>query len=433
LGLYSKKFQDLIETSLNLFNNTTNATFILELQQVLSPNESGSMIVDSQNIFKGARIHLFNKSIEGNSVEIVIQQMVKELQDSKSTFVIDQEELKDQYYLCMRTYERAIDTYLDNKNEKKGILLSEIRSFCLRNQLIVHNDWNEAVKSSIPELCGLLFAYWTLSSSESYFRNGGTKNERSYLKKPHPGQALAVFILLGIGLYPEKGVVEQVGNWFGITGRQKKGVMQLMNCLVQVSTGQGKSIISAITSIILGLCGYEIYCACYSEYLSRRDLEDFNFMFVDLDVKDRIHYGTFNELFERVINHDGQIRLLVTNSILNTKDSSSSIKHIKSKGKVLFIDEVDVFFNKEFYGNVYSPVARICSKEIRELIDLIWSQRKIQSVKYDEALLKKICGTDTYKKCVGTISKWAEGLLREDIKTMIHCLKQYDPLRLTIL
>jgi hypothetical protein len=40
--------------------------------------------------------------------------------------------------------------------------------------------------------------------------------------------------------------------------------------------------------------------------------------------------------------------------------------------RVLLIDEVDVFFSKEFYGKVYVPQAQIKSPEITKLLDLIW-------------------------------------------------------------
>jgi hypothetical protein len=43
---------------------------------------------------------------------------------------------------------------------------------------------------------------------------------------------------------------------------------------------------------------------------------------------------------------------------------------------ILLIDEVDVFFSKDFYGNTYSPSASLRDPTINELIKYIWSQRK---------------------------------------------------------
>lgn len=40
------------------------------------------------------------------------------------------------------------------------------------------------------------------------------------------------------------------------------------------------------------------------------------------------------------------------------------------------IDEVDVFFSKDFYGNTYSPQAIIQNPSVIALLDLVWSMRK---------------------------------------------------------
>jgi preprotein translocase subunit SecA len=61
--------------------------------------------------------------------------------------------------------------------------------------------------------------------------------------------------------------------------------MIIKNNLVQIKTGEGKSVTLAALSIIYSLCGYEVRCACYSEHLSRRDFEGFEAMFDQLDLK----------------------------------------------------------------------------------------------------------------------------------------------------
>jgi len=38
-----------------------------------------------------------------------------------------------------------------------------------------------------------------------------------------------------------------------------------------VGTGEGKSIILSVISTIFALLGAEVYCACYSKFLSERD------------------------------------------------------------------------------------------------------------------------------------------------------------------
>ena len=69
-----------------------------------------------------------------------------------------------------------------------------------------------------------------------------------------------------------------------------------------------------------------------------------------------IFYGTFNQICEAYINKDGQIRDLFLSRIL--KNSNIIVGNKKPEvPRVLLIDEVDVFFSKEFYNKVYVPMA----------------------------------------------------------------------------
>jgi hypothetical protein len=63
--------------------------------------------------------------------------------------------------------------------------------------------------------------------------------------KPHAAQVIAIFRMLGLGTYRE----------------------ELKNNLVQVGTGEGKSVILAIVAAVFALLGFEVYIACYSKYL----------------------------------------------------------------------------------------------------------------------------------------------------------------------
>jgi preprotein translocase subunit SecA len=66
--------------------------------------------------------------------------------------------------------------------------------------------------------------------------------------------------------------------------------------MVQVSTGEGKSVILGIISTYLALVGFKVYEACYSNYLSERDYLDFENLFNLFGVKDKIFYRTFPEI-----------------------------------------------------------------------------------------------------------------------------------------
>lgn len=51
---------------------------------------------------------------------------------------------------------------------------------------------------------------------------------------------------------------------------------EINNNLIQIGTGEGKSIILAVVSCLLALVGFDVSCACYSEYLSKRDSKNFD-------------------------------------------------------------------------------------------------------------------------------------------------------------
>ena len=90
-----------------------------------------------------------------------------------------------------------------------------------------------------------IFAIWTLKNMQFYKEMEGVDNRNSYLMTPHAGQIISILRILGIG-YSEGG-------------------LNLKNNLVEIGTGEGKSVILAITSIILAMHGIDVYCSFYSE------------------------------------------------------------------------------------------------------------------------------------------------------------------------
>ncbi|CAF1383648.1 unnamed protein product [Rotaria sordida] len=75
----------------------------------------------------------------------------------------------------------------------------------------------------------------------------GIEAARAYLLMPHVGQVIAIFRILGIG-YNEHD--------------------DLMNNLVQIGTGEGKSVVMAVTACVFALIGVDVNCSCYSEALT---------------------------------------------------------------------------------------------------------------------------------------------------------------------
>jgi hypothetical protein len=111
----------------------------------------------------------------------------------------------------------------------------------------------------------------------------------------------------------------------------------------------------AATVTVLALLGMDVYCACYSEHLSRRDRANFQELFDQFGVAESVKYGTLEELCEEVINEKGNVREAVLEVFGSNKKPVQVTK--RNKPQVLFVDEVDTFFSKEFHGAIYQPVA----------------------------------------------------------------------------
>jgi hypothetical protein len=147
----------------------------------------------------------------------------------------------------------------------------------------------------------------------------------------------------------------------------------------QVATGEGKSVLLGAISCLLALFGYDVYCASYSKHLSDRDRLAFDPLFAALLPTEQkavgsIHYGTLNDLVERVMNENGDLRLLAENCITKAGKRRSNSHQTKNR-KILLIDEVDIFLSETFYGKTYNPVRYYASEETIALMRHIWANR----------------------------------------------------------
>ncbi|CAG9315973.1 unnamed protein product [Blepharisma stoltei] len=251
-------------------------------------------------------------------------------------------------------------------------------------------------KSLIPKLLAYISILWELCNIKKYNQDASTEEERE-LFALHPIQVLSIFRMIGIGNK------ENVG---------------FQNNLVQILTGEGKSITLAFLSCMLALLGFTVNCACYSEHLSQRDFENFEPLYTALNVSSYIKYGTFNKLCEDEINSNGDIRERVLDLISPRPKCSSNITdNTMKRPKILLIDEVDVFFSKSFYGNIYRPLAKLKHPTIKILTDYIWKSRE---------MLKNINirTTNEYKDCCRQFRGF-EFIIEEAVKDMKIHIQQF--------
>ena len=372
------------------------------------PEGIGLEIITEHKIFKGQSISLFNQSTQRHDIEYVLRNL--EGND------IDKQLLLESFTLFDKTYKSLVKSYISkfersdkhtDKNKILGELVRNIKSMLEKmriNKIKKKSyEWDANGRDKIIELVANILALWTLKNTD-YFEQmkGVDETERNnFLLTPHPGQIISILRLLGIGYI-----------------NSNKMLNFLQNNLIQVGTGEGKSLILAVASCALVLLGAEVSCVCFSEYLSTRDFESFKSIFEALDITKNIHYGTFNRICENILNEQGDIRSRVVNLIFSKKEESIKSDLDETQARVLLIDEVDVFFSVSFYGSIYTPLARLVDPSINNLTNYLWNNR---NNRLDIAAIEKI---PEFQACCARFIGW-EFLIKEAVKDMIADLKDY--------
>jgi hypothetical protein len=298
-------------------------------------------------------------------------------------------------------FEAKYKAYLDKYSYKRDAagLAREVR------RLYENRGRGNIPKHTVQLLAGV-FATWSLTTVEDLA--DGTL----VMKNPLCLQELAIFCLLGLEKEPSL---------------MKKGKSVYNNAiklnkshLIQILTGQGKSITLGILSTTLAILDYDVSCVCYSSYLSKRDWDAFEKVFEHFDVMGAVNYGTFQALCERQLNKDGNVRAdvrsLLEGTAFGAPAGGNGRKHI------LLIDEVDVFFSQDFYGNTYSPSATITREQIEVLQRNAWQNRK------DSNLQAKLMAMPAYKALLA-LGKDSAPIYAAHIAAMVQDLKRFlkDP------
>ena len=388
LSFCSENVRSSIEKVLKDFKETKGTIEVGKLGALLEKaNNFGKGILDDHTVFDQFNAALFIQKCQKFGIDYVLQKI------DGTNIRIDL--LRKKYDEFDKTYKELVKTYLKKEN-KFTALVSNLK-LLIGNLKTGEKTFNDNTNKTIVEIMVYILSLWTLLNSAKFFDSNDSEEAEKYLMQPHPAQIIGIFRIFGIG--DEKEI--------------------LTNNLVQIGTGEGKSIFLAVVSSVFALLGFNVSCACYSQYLSERDFKSFEVMFEYLGIKEFIKYGTFNRLCESYINRDGDLRKIVENFIM-------SGKHLEKLGlqsnrpEILLIDEVDVFFSKDFYGKPYIPSTSIKDPSIDKLINFIWSKRNEKNI-----TMKLIQTSAEYKECVSKFKHW-ENLIEESVKDMIYDVKNFD-------
>jgi Mg-chelatase subunit ChlD len=282
----------------------------------------------------------------------------------QAPFPVDQEYelmLHHEYHkVFLAEYELIVKGFL-KKGNKEAELVNEIMKLRQAATVVDSIEWGKDKRDIVRKLLPKLFALKTFYSA-------------NFSWKPHPVQLLSLFVLFGIG----------DPHSTGIFARRHP----LHNHLLEIGTGEGKSVTLSIAALVFAHLGYDVNIACYSKHLSGRDEKAFRPLFQRLQIPEKqIVYGTFQQLAEDFINANGDIRSTIRHEILfgNTDNlkTDPATQNPSNRPRILLIDEVDVFLSPSFYQETYNVNVQLATSEITELMHFIWAQSEVSTAALD--------------------------------------------------
>ena len=340
----------------------------------------GNALVNSSDVFSSVRTMLFNERTQ-QKFDDVLASLEGEPSLDKPALQIKYEEFDERYqrdlqwalgHACTNPVE-----YLAQQanNRTRGDSSGAGPSNAVKRGIraaAAFIGFTQNAQEEMPKVLAAIFALWTV---QFYLKTKDplSSSQETAMRRPHPVQVLCILRLLG-----------------AVDGSR----IHLENHLAEVPTGEGKSLILAVTAAALGLYGYHVDCVCYSPSLSGRDHDAFAGLFAALNLEDpqspKIRYGTFDQLSERLMTEKhGQVRQQMRDSLTGSKPTSQ--KAVQPPTRVLLIDEVDVFLDPEFFSGMYRPCLMITDERVAALMRAIWANPTRNPMEMDEytALFKK--------------------------------------------
>lgn len=92
---------------------------------------------------------------------------------------------------------------------------------------------------------------------------------------------------------------------------------------------------------------------------------------------------------------------------------------MNNQNEILLVDEVDVFFGKDFYGQTYNQVTYLSTPEIISIIKKIWNMRA------NRPTLSVISGSQEYRSLISQFSSWGF-LIDNEIKLMCSQVNSFN-------
>lgn len=390
---------------------------------------AASQAIEIFPAFRRMNIQLYNKKAGQMTVEKVLTDL--KIQLDPDVFLSPSQ--KQNLLECFEAYQKIYDDKISeliiafgNSETRPGAKVrlqqkAKEQTLALAQSIRRHghNLWKQRV--DVGKMLGLIFAVWTILETDESDSSSDADFKQTLLQ-PHATQIITILMILGI---------------------DTAGVAQ--NHLAEVKTGEGKSITLGALSIMFALLGQSVNVVCYNPYLSTRDWLLFEKVFTFFELSScctnsqkgmapnecSITYCTIDDLVSLLMENGSipNIRQVALQILSNRSSSSASIK-LQQQNRVLLIDEVDVFFGQDFFGQCQHVALVIDDSDAMELLEYIFDNRASLSKNPDvESVMQQ--------KAVKKLTQRYPGLLREDIlkgelRKMLHDLREF-PGDMTIL
>lgn len=412
MGQLHEVFENPVKDQVSSFIQSLNPNVVATVAQLLNESPTGfDLILCHAELFEASLNQLRIKETAHITIDDALRLFVEKNPGYKNS---EKEKMAQNYSKFDSTFQNLINykkvckckggstQYIQDSliEPIKGILLRKKKVVVVvANQSPSVVDWSQTIQDIALELLPYIVAVKTIQSPCC-----------SWL--PHAVQILSILRILEADSDP----------LFDVMGIRKNcwpTEISLSNHLLQIGTGEGKSVTIAITAALFGLLGYDINCACYSKYLSQRDEDVFRPFFQALGInKSRIVYGTFAELAEAFINIHGDIRERISKCVKGQRPAES--KQTPPHPKILLVDEVDTFLTPQFYETAYNPVATLDDPTIKAVVLYIWNVSKSDSnysLTYDS-----VKASEPYKECEKVFKNW-KLLIEREVRKMVVDVK----------
>jgi hypothetical protein len=251
------------------------------------------------------------------------------------------------------------------------------------------------------------FAYTWIYSGRDY--NGDV----TVLRKPHAIQMAAIMRMLQLESTGKESIVRKLQ----LLAQNLASPEMLEGHMVEVLTGQGKSIALGIFACVLALLGRHVDVVCYSQQLTDRDLIDLQPLVEFCGVEDRVRYHTFQGVMER---RAGGVREAVLEAVGAAPRPDAVVTQPDNcpERRVVLIDEVDVLYCKDFSGRVYLPTTRFTTPAVAALLEYVYS------IRGDDLALANVATHQTLLDAVQE-TPHLEGFIRAQVPLMVQQVKAF--------